>query len=793
VSITGAAGTVGALETADGTIPPVAFDSTGSLLDAGGEPLTDESTVAVWAAETATNTDQDGNGDAVSYPEDTAVPLAAVDGSVLGVGAPLVEDDTDFSFGNEEFLLNAWDDLAGGGTVLWDEGHGQFYTKDKFQSFEIYAEDNGYALEATESLVDDLEDAAGVVITSPSEAFDDEELSALSSFVADGGAVFLHHQSDFRDFDETGNVNAVASALDVSFRFNDDQVIDPDNNAGVEFVPVTDRFNDAYDYFADREGLELSPGDTFSGTITGVTDGDTVDVRLEDGREFTIRVLGIDTPESASAREFERRQEWVGIDDGDYLVEQSALATERAEELLAGEDVEVVFDENSAVRDDFGRVLAYVEYEDDGTVRTFNRQMVAEGRARVYGSGFSRHDEYRRLERAARADGRGLWAESAPENSAPVRNDAVTDLFFPTPSSVRTRWGPIADERVPVTAAESAEQALNDGDDGWRGGWLEGWFDSDVEYDGPAPLVGVDGLANVAMVGGPIIEESYEKAEDYPVDTSGYGNFAFLTNLIDALADRTGDVLIDGGHGQFGVDYAQSSEDAAYYLRYLEGVGIELVQANDLTSTDLSGYRAVVVSTPVESFTRAEARRLRRFARRGGAVILVGAATAPEDARENLNELAAGVGTDLRLNDDAVTDPESNVDDDPSVLATDRFDESFDLFSPFDPGGDEATEEFTGDLETNEVDTYSYGVGSDPKTVELHLSGPSDADFDLYVTLDGREAGPDDYDRSSWRYGSEESITLGRGQLEADGELGIAVDAYSGAGPYTLTVTERTR
>ncbi|WP_240137524.1 thermonuclease family protein [Salinigranum salinum] len=32
-------------------------------------------------------------------------------------------------------------------------------------------------------------------------------------------------------------------------------------------------------------------------TVVEVTDGDTIDVRFDDGREETIRLLGVDTPE----------------------------------------------------------------------------------------------------------------------------------------------------------------------------------------------------------------------------------------------------------------------------------------------------------------------------------------------------------------------------------------------------------------------------------------------------------------------------------------------------------------
>ena len=305
---------------AQAEIADLAFDSTSSLLDAAGDPLTDESLVAVWAEPTATNVDSDDDGDAVDYGDDQQIPLVGVDGSVVGFGAMVANDDADFRFGNEEFLLNVWDEQIGSGTVLWDEGHGQFYSLDRFGSFERYAENDGYTVEATESLADDLSDADGVVITSPSDAFSGSERDALAGFVDDGGAVLLHDQSDFRNFDETDNLNALASALGAGFRFNDDQVEDEESNAGVAFVPTTGQFNDAFPFFAERDGLglDLDPAESYEVEVVSATDGDTLDVAFveESNRpERSVRVLGIDTPETAANADAERPEEWEGIGD----------------------------------------------------------------------------------------------------------------------------------------------------------------------------------------------------------------------------------------------------------------------------------------------------------------------------------------------------------------------------------------------------------------------------------------------------------------------------------------------
>jgi len=144
-----------------------------------------------------------------------------------------------------------------------------------------------------------------------------------------------------------------------------------------------------------------------------------------------------------------------------------------------------------------------------------------------------------------------------------------------------------------------------------------------------------------------------------------------VCDRIDRLAvDPAGPVYIDGGHGQFGVDYALSSEDAAYYQRHLEGRGINLEQINDVTLDRLSGARALVVTTPVEAFTREEVAAVRSFRDDGNAVVLLGSGAAPTDAIDNLNGLARALGTPIRVNDDQVRDRENNVAADPSIPTT---------------------------------------------------------------------------------------------------------------------------
>ena len=654
---------------ASGEIDSLVFDSTASQLNAEKEPLTDESLVAVWAAETAENVDEDGDNDAVFYPDDTDIPLVSSDGGVVGFGAPMVQNGTDFGSGNEEFVLNVLDAEADGPAVAFDDGHGQYYDSDSFSQFLDYAEANGYEADATTDLAGVLPDADAAIVTSPAQAFTDDELDALVSFVDDGGALLLFDQSDFGNFDATDNLNEIASALDLGYRFNDDQVIDEQNNDGIGFVPTTDRFNaDEFDYFADRPGIappDLERGQQYEVDVISVADGDTVDVRFANGYVDTIRILGIDTPETGSTEE--TTQEWEGLSDEAYLKDRGDDATAFAEDLLAGETVSIRFDDEEPLRGDFGRLLAYIDVDADGDGTyeyPYNRAAVREGYARVYDSGFAEHDSFLREEFAARAEGLRLWEESDPDASETIRNGEVTDIYAPYAVSVRTTAGEIDSKRVPVAASSTATQQ-----------------NAAVAHDGDVPLVGIDQHARVAMTGSSLVDEQFEDAE-YP-DVSEYGNYAFLTSLLDRLSDREGDVLIDGGHGQFAADRSIGAEDAAYYLRYLEGVDLGFEQVNDLTDDLLDRGRALLISAPPESFTDEEITAVQEFVADGGGVVLLGG-DVPAEARANLDAVAEGLATDLRLGSGRVVDESSNLGGETNVPTTGNFDDWYRLFDGYD-------------------------------------------------------------------------------------------------------------
>ncbi|WP_267640423.1 S8 family serine peptidase [Haloarchaeobius amylolyticus] len=86
-------------------------------------------------------------------------------------------------------------------------------------------------------------------------------------------------------------------------------------------------------------------------------------------------------------------------------------------------------------------------------------------------------------------------------------------------------------------------------------------------------------------------------------------------------------------------------------------------------------------------------------------------------------------------------------------------------------------------------DSYTYTAElADPCQITVTLDGPAGADFDLYVTTDGRTPSTSDYDVRSITQDSNEQIvvdTVSSGQ-----DFGILVDSYSGSGSYTVSVEE---
>lgn len=131
------------------------------------------------------------------------------------------------------------------------------------------------------------------------------------------------------------------------------------------------------------------------GVLTEVADGDTVTVEFKGGREASVRLIGIDTPELAH---FGEPEECGGP--------RAKAALERFE----GGPVRLRLDPTQAAVDRYGRLLRYLDTVRGG--RDIGRSQITRGLAEpyVYDDPFERLGSYEASAQQARESGRGLWS-----------------------------------------------------------------------------------------------------------------------------------------------------------------------------------------------------------------------------------------------------------------------------------------------------------------------------------------------------------------------------------------------
>lgn len=144
----------------------------------------------------------------------------------------------------------------------------------------------------------------------------------------------------------------------------------------------------------ERSLVPESSGEERTARVLRAIDGDTLLVATEAGQSETVRLVGIDAPES--------------VKPGSPV----ECGGPRAAEALArfeGSEVRLVIDRSQGERDRYGRLLAYARTaggEDLG------RSQIAAGWAEVYVHGgvpFERSGRYRRAEGKAERWRRGAW------------------------------------------------------------------------------------------------------------------------------------------------------------------------------------------------------------------------------------------------------------------------------------------------------------------------------------------------------------------------------------------------
>ena len=161
-----------------------------------------------------------------------------------------------------------------------------------------------------------------------------------------------------------------------------------------------------------------------------------MEVRFPNGEIDTLRLLGVDTPETFGEND---PAEFEGISETaagrDHLAEWGERATAFATDELEGQEVRIETDPEADRRGSYGRLLVYLYI--DGT--DFNRELIDRGLARMYDSSFSKRGEYESTEAQAQEEAIGLWgfdgsAATATETESSDNSGGSGGSDLPPPS-----------------------------------------------------------------------------------------------------------------------------------------------------------------------------------------------------------------------------------------------------------------------------------------------------------------------------------------------------------------------
>lgn len=122
--------------------------------------------------------------------------------------------------------------------------------------------------------------------------------------------------------------------------------------------------------------------------VFSVIDGDTIRYKDEHGKLQSIRMLGIDAPESNTARY--KKTECYGKEAKDYLVQR-----------LKGKFIQLSFDDEQATTDRYGRLLAYVSLDN----QLINEELIAKGFAKeyTYKQAYQKQEQFKTAQQQAQA------------------------------------------------------------------------------------------------------------------------------------------------------------------------------------------------------------------------------------------------------------------------------------------------------------------------------------------------------------------------------------------------------
>jgi endonuclease YncB( thermonuclease family) len=169
-------------------------------------------------------------------------------------------------------------------------------------------------------------------------------------------------------------------------------------SSGVDRGEITTTQNNETETIAQSQiQSEVKNQDNKYYQVTKVVDGDTIAVNLE-GKSETIRLIGINTPETVDPR---KPVECFGIE-----------ASNKAKELLSGQQVSLESDASQDDRDKYGRLLRYIKTQNG---LFYNLEIIKQGYAYeyTYNVPYKYRNEFKAAENYARTNKLGLWADGA--------------------------------------------------------------------------------------------------------------------------------------------------------------------------------------------------------------------------------------------------------------------------------------------------------------------------------------------------------------------------------------------
>lgn len=161
---------------------------------------------------------------------------------------------------------------------------------------------------------------------------------------------------------------------------------------------------------ASRESSNETHQNPQTATVVSVVDGDTIRVRLTDGKEEKVRIIGLDAPEVSPLQCFGKE------------------SSEHLSSFIAGKGV-TLESEPQDDRDIYGRLLRYISFNE----QDIGAAMIRDGYAESYRKyPHPRIEEYNTLETTAKEHKAGLWSACSTPVAVSSKAAVATPPTQPT-------------------------------------------------------------------------------------------------------------------------------------------------------------------------------------------------------------------------------------------------------------------------------------------------------------------------------------------------------------------------